>query len=244
MRIGLKIWSKNIESFGMLTHLHGCEQIDFVELYTDSQVPEFQLQELSGIPIILHARNTINAAETASGLLIEEPSRILGTRKVIVHPGFETTNASIERLSKNISHLQAGYEVILENVPLHGLDGSTMFLSHPDEFCSFVRQHRCLTCLDFSHAIIAANNHGLDAMEVVKKLLSLEPAMYHLCDGEYKGSTDRHLGLGEGNFPLRELIGLIPEGSLITLETPKMDFRGLSEDLMNLEILRGLLKSR
>ena len=67
-------------------------------------------------------------------------------------------------------------------------------------------------CLDFGHAICAANTLKKEPMSFIKELCKLDPRIFHLTDGDYKSELDSHLHYGKGSFPLRELLEVVPDG--------------------------------
>ena len=76
-------------------------------------------------------------------------------------------------------------------------------------------------CLDISHAMIAANTLGIDALTMIDDFIALKPAMYHLCDNHLESAMDQHMNIGDGTYDFPALLSRIPPGAWITLETPK-----------------------
>ena len=76
-------------------------------------------------------------------------------------------------------------------------------------------------CLDFAHAISAANALVVDRIEWIAHFVKLEPRVFHLSDGEYDGVEDKHLSLGQGSYQLPALVSFLPRGARVTLETEK-----------------------
>ncbi|MBL7206692.1 MAG: TIM barrel protein [Candidatus Aenigmarchaeota archaeon] len=74
-------------------------------------------------------------------------------------------------------------------------------------------------CLDIPHAIAAAKIRGIDYMDYIKQFLKLKPKMVHISDGYIDSKIDKHLNFGEGDFPWKKLLRLIPKNVLVTVET-------------------------
>jgi endonuclease IV len=247
--IGLKIWTTNTESFPRLRELYDKKDIDYVELYIVPGSFSKQLGLLKGIPLILHAPNfnhgfsvTADNEEFASGIdTAKQVSEFFGEKRIIFHPGYiQNENDSIGRLIKVLAKLP--FDIILENVPRKGYKGKVMLLIHkPEEYMRVINETGCKFCLDLGHAIAAANTEHLVGIEYIREFMALRPYMFHISDGNYNEETDSHLGLGQGSYPLQDMINLLPEGAIISLETPKSDFQTLRQDVYNLSILRDLL---
>jgi len=73
-------------------------------------------------------------------------------------------------------------------------------------------------CLDFGHAICAANSLKREPIRLIKEFLLLNPRMYHLTDGDYTSDKDSHLHYSKGTFPLKELLKMLPDKAKVTNE--------------------------
>lgn len=94
-------------------------------------------------------------------------------------------------------------------------------------------------CLDLGHAICAANALKVDYKKFLKNFLSLYPVMYHLSDGDNNGVYDSHLHFGEGSYDLNYLINLLPDKSLVSLETVKNSKENLNDFVEDVEYIRN-----
>ena len=72
--------------------------------------------------------------------------------------------------------------------------------------------------------------------------MDFNPRIYHLTDGEYDSEIDSHLHYGEGSFPIKEVLKLIPEGSKITNEAKRKDISSLNEFRIDFERLNEYTK--
>ena len=55
-------------------------------------------------------------------------------------------------------------------------------------------------------------------MDYINDFLEINPCIYHLTDGDYSSERDAHLHYGEGTFPLKGLLGMIPKEAKVTNE--------------------------
>ncbi len=252
-RLGLKIWSINQESFTKLAQFCRKRLIDYVELYiVPGSFDEKKLSALRGIPIIFHGPTyNQNFSITNKDRVFSESidsirkfASFFDEKRIIFHPGYvmDKKRDNIQGLIENLGELMQEFEIILENAPALGYkDNIRLVISRPEDYDEVIKKTGCRFCLDFGHAVAASNTHRIDMMEFVRQFQKLAPYMYHLSDSRKEKEVDEHLHLGEGDLPLKELVGLIPEGAYLSLETPKTDFLNLSEDLENLKKLRRLL---
>jgi sugar phosphate isomerase/epimerase len=75
-------------------------------------------------------------------------------------------------------------------------------------------------------------------------MLTLEPEVFHLSDGDMDTPYDHHRHLGKGSYPLEEILSMIPENSLLSLETPR-DSRDCLDDFKeDVNYLRACLSRR
>ncbi len=239
MRIlfGLKVWSTNLGLIPKAILLHEQGELDYVEIFCVPGSYDVTAQSwvTSNIPAIVHAPHSLSGLnfslremETRNAALAEESLRMadaLGAGVVIFHPG---SRGSIEETIRQIWKLRDS-RMILENKPYLGLDGSTCVGSTPDELSTLTRALGIGFCLDFGHAIAASNSHGVEASAFIARFLTLDPVMYHLTDGDYRSEEDHHDRYGEGDFPLRELIGCIPDGTRVTDEAKRRDPNSLED---------------
>jgi len=253
MKLGLKIWSINHPSFIRLNEFYQKGYIDYVELYTfPESFSQEHLAPLLDIPIILHAPtfpHGMNLAEPLvkiAGLLkdIQQYIAFFKENKIIFHPGVmvNTMEESIEHTILNLKKLKSEFDIILENVPAIGIDNKSLMVgADPVDFKFIKDKTRVKSCLDFGHAINSANYRAIDPFVYIMEFLWQQPFMFHLSDGHFNSHIDVHLHYKEGTFPLKKLIKMIPNNGMLSLETPKIDFKHLSEDLANLALIKKIL---
>mgnify|MGYP003293230061 CR=1 FL=1 len=69
------------------------------------------------------------------------------------------------------------------------------------------------------------------------------PRVYHLTDGDYESELDSHLHYGKGSFPLKELLGFVPDGAKVTNEAKMGSLSSLDEIRSDKEIIDILITS-
>lgn len=158
----------------------------------------------------------------------------LDARYIVFHAG---TNGTIEEATRQLLPY-ADERFLIENKPIKGLDGSRCVGTTYDELLQITKELKAGFCLDFGHAICAANTLQEDAVDFIKKLLELSPRLFHLTDGDYKSEMDSHLHYGKGNFPLAHLLNFVPNGMMITNEAKRDDLSSLREIAEDARALR------
>ena len=81
-----------------------------------------------------------------------------------------------------------------------------------------------------------------EPLEYIKLLKEkFNPRVYHLTDGDYESELDRHLH-GMGTFPLKELLGFIPDDAMVTNEAKREKKSSLIEFLSDSKKLHTFTK--
>ncbi|WP_461247267.1 TIM barrel protein [Treponema sp. R6D11] len=226
MQLGLKLGSKNVNYTKDILSFYEAGYFQYIELFT---VPG-SINDTIGywkqlpMPIIIHAPHSF------AGMNLSLPEERENNKKklqetfqfadalksetIIFHSG---VNGKIE---ETISQLKPFVDsrCVIENKPMKGLNGEKCLGATPEEIKYISNELMIDFCLDFGHAICAANSMKKEPFELIKEFLALNPRMYHLTDGDYKGEYDSHLHYGKGTFPIKELIKLVPDGEKATNE--------------------------
>ena len=96
----------------------------------------------------------------------------------------------------------------------------------------------CGFCLDFVHAVCAANFLHREPYEYVEELMKFEPAIFHLSDLSKMGSPwDEHCHLGHGMLDIGRCLRNCSE-RLLTIETDKDSRDSLSDFCEDISWLR------
>jgi len=233
MKIGLKLWSTNIQYIPAARDLFARKVFDYIELFiVPGSAKTMPLWKALGVPYILHAPHSVygfNPADPACrdanlGMVkqVEDFFYALSPAFVIFHPGLDgDQREAVFQFRSFESRDPLMYEkIIIENKPQVGLRGGRCLGASPEEIRFLMAGTGSGFCLDFGHAICYSIAAGKGWKDVLAEFLMMAPAVYHLYDGFYSPEdTHRHLGTGE--FDLPYLIGLIGLEKYATLETGK-----------------------
>jgi sugar phosphate isomerase/epimerase len=246
IKLGLKLWSTNTYLIPEALRLAERGSFDYIELFSvpDSLSDVGDSWKGLGLPFVIHAPHSaaglnfsIAPMEVRNRTLAAESFRfadLLGADTVIFHPG---TRGTLEETMRQAS-LVRDQRMVFENKPKLGLDGSICVGYLPEDMRRLCEGLGTRFCLDFGHAVAAANACAIDPMTLVDQFFELRPAMYHLTDGDYTGRVDRHDAYGSGSFPLASFLSRIPDGVRVTDEARRADSSGLEEFLKDSEFIK------
>ncbi len=248
-KLGLKVWSNNKGYHRDAVKIAEEGICDFVEIYVipDTFAEYSELWQGLNVPVVIHAphySHGMNLGEKTkydlNMKLMEESIKFadkLKSETIIIHPGMEGKKEECVR--QIISAFDK--RVILENKPYYGKNGLKCNGAEIEELKYIVENSKIGFCLDFGHAICAANALTIDIWQYLKETIMLRPKMYHLTDGIIDGITDVHMNYGTGTFPLEKLLQLVPDSSFVTNEAAKkygnslQDFNEDSEKFREIE---------
>lgn len=248
LHLGLKIGSRDICYTDEIIQYFHDGVFQYIELFT---IPDTYKETIAYWKTLAAEHNIpfgIHAAHSAAGLnpseksdresnkpKIEEAYRFaddLNARYVIFHPGISKSGLE-GRCEETIAQLStyADERTLIENKPRKGLDGSDCVGSTFEELKNIIDGIRKNVgfCLDFGHAICAANTYKAEPLAYIKKMMELNPRLFHLTDGDVKSELDSHLHYGAGTFPLKQLLALVPDGNMVTNEAKRFCVTNLSE---------------
>jgi endonuclease IV len=226
MQFGIKLGSKNLSYTKDIFSLYEQDYFQYIELFAvpESHNSTIEYWKQFNIPFIIHAPHSMAGMNLSlkehreyNKQRLQETFQFansVNAESIIFHPGL---NGVIE---ETINQLKSFVDsrCLIENKPVRGLNNERCIGSTYDELVYITNELRVGFCLDFGHAICAANSLKERPLQYIKKLLLLKPVIYHLTDGDYQSEYDTHLHYGEGNFPIKEMLKLIPEDSKTTNE--------------------------
>lgn len=250
INIGLKIGSKDTQYTDEILKYYEQGVFQYIELFT---IPETYNETISywkqfDIPFGIHGPHSaagcnlanINSRKT-NVPKIEDTIRFaddLKAKYIIFHSG---TNGKPEEVITQLKPFADG-RFLIENKPIRGLDGSTCVGSIYDDLKLIIDGigKRTGFCLDFGHAICAANTLKRDPLKFIEELKKLNPRVFHLTDGDYSSELDSHLHYGDGSFPLKEMLSLVPSDGLVTNEAKRSNAENLNEFKIDSDFLKKL----
>lgn len=248
LNIGLKIWSTNDFYAKPARELFNLGYCQYIELYAypGSFKDTRALWNRLGVPFNIHAPHFSEGMNLAKKeneknnlIMAEEALRfadLLKAEQVVFHPGVEGDISETIRQLKQIGDKR----IVIENKPYISVDGKYVCNGYsPEDIQRVSAEAGVGICLDFGHAICAANSLKKNPLEYVHAFMKLNPALFHVNDSDYQSPIDSHkLHLGQGSFPLQELIGMIPDGARVTSETVKNSTEDLDDFRTDAEYLK------
>jgi len=226
MQLGLKLGSKDTSYTENILSFYQAEYFQYIELFA---VPKsfddtIEYWKQFPIPTVIHAPHSFAGMNLSlpeerenNKKKIKETFQFADTLKseyIIFHSG---VNGNIE---ETINQLRPFIDsrCLIENKPMRGINEEKCLGSTPEEINHILNELQAGFCLDFGHAICTANSLKKNPIEFIKEFFPFNPRIYHLTDGDYKSEKDTHLHYGEGTFPLKELLVLVPGDAKVTNE--------------------------
>jgi endonuclease IV len=249
-QLGLKLWSTNENYIAQAKQIYKKGICHYIELYAvPGSFDQFiHLWTKLSVPFIIHAphyTSGMNLADSGKKLenrkMAKEAIQFADALKavhIIFHPG---VNGNLEELIRQIEEIY-DERILIENKPYFGAGGQVVCNgSSPEEIRWIIEKTGLGFCLDFGHAVCAANAQKREPLSYIQEFLELSPKMFHFTDGDYKSVTDQHLHFGKGSFPLQEMTVLFAENARITNEAKKDSEENLDDFVRDMEILSKIL---
>ena len=255
-RLGLKLWSGNVDLQSAAQDLYQKGVYDYIELYVDPRLEEKGLdswQKLR-IPYHLHAPHSYSGlnlsdvqAESSNRKLISLVSqfyRILNPEFVIFHGGIK---GSIDETIRQIKNFKKDFpdlfqKALIENKPKIGLNGEICLGASAEEIRNIMNVTGLGFCLDIGHAICYSNWLKEDWKKVLVEFLYLSPKVFHISDGNIQSLADGHEHFGKGNYDFKTIFSLIPHDCFLAIET-RHDFKDRLDDFFqDANYLKTVLK--
>lgn len=250
LRIGLKLWSANTELIPEVLRIHDAGIIHYVELYAVPGTFQDHGSRWQGMtfPVVLHAPHfgagfnlSLPEKERFNRGLWQDVLRFadhLEPAGLIVHLGTRGTLAESIRQFRLLDAPPC--PVWVENKPYLGLDDSLCVGVTPKDIRAVQSACGVGFCFDLAHAMCLAASAGCAHGPLFEAFLALKPDIHHLSDGRIGEPRDQHLHLGEGDYDLPAMIGMLPDGAMISLETPKKSHNSLDHFAVECGLLRQM----
>ncbi len=260
-KFGVKLWSRDFAKNPEFARQSVAKVkegfFDYIELFVPPHTyDDFYVQvaeEFKGVETIIHAPHAVFGMDTGDKsryaqnckdlLASQQYADLLKSEIIILHPGF---NEGEKYLAETIRQFQKinDKRLAVENLPSYcSSTGRELHGTSPKQIQKIIAETGCQFCLDFSHAICAANVHGRDVWADLEAYQVLNPVMYHMCDGDFATDKDEHRHYGEGNYPLADLLNnYTKEDTFITMETGHGIPTDIQPWLEDIKYLKGFLK--
>jgi deoxyribonuclease IV len=252
-KIGIKLWSTNIEVLSQASDMYSHAVFDYIELYFVPGTFYETVECWNGlkIPIIVHAPHFGHGFNLADKDLKDSNIKIfrdvfryadrLRADIIIVHGGNGGEKWETIRQLKFFKDSR----VLIENKPKMGLNGEECIGYMPEDIIEIVDKCKLSGfVLDFNHAVCAARSLSKDPLEFIGRFFSQNPRMFHFGDGDYFAFVDTHMHLGEGSMPLDKFISFLSQEGNVTLETPNDFSKQLRDFEKNSVFFNRLLEER
>ena len=180
LKIGLKIWSTNLQYIPIARELFKRRVFDYIELFTvPGSIGTLSSWKQLAVPYILHAPHStagLNPSDAACReknieLAREVEQFFYGLMPwlVIFHPGVNgRLSESMDQFKSFGKNFPAMYDkVVIENKPLIGLNNETCLGASPEEVKRLLEGTKRGFCLDFNHAICYSVCAGKDWKNVL-----------------------------------------------------------------------------
>lgn len=256
IKCGLKLWSINTDNYyEEAKKLYNNRMFDYIELYVVPKSLEYLNKWINlnidySIPFIIHCPhfahgfNLAKIEKKESNLEIykevKEYADRLNAKYIIFHGGID---GNIEETANQLASFNET-RALIENKPFVALPnrmGGKFCRGYNVEEIKLVKDTaNCGFCLDFGHAICAANSQKLDVYEYCRQFLKLNPNMFHLTDkDDITSPYDSHPHLGTGQLDINKIKQMLPEGAMVTLETNKNSKEYLNDFLGDVECMKN-----
>lgn len=251
IKIGLKLWSTNAENYlepARMLYAQGV--FDYIELYiVPGTLNRLAAWKSLDIPFILHNAHFAHGfnlakreCEAENRKIYEETARYADALKaphIIFHGGVD---GSAEETGRQLARLREP-RALLENKPYVALPnkmgGSRCRGAVREEVALIRHETGCGFCLDFGHAVCAANSLHVDPYAYIDGFREFGPAMYHLSDiKDMKSPYDAHPHLGTGSLDVYRILKHTPVHAALSLETEKNSIDNLDDFRADTRILR------
>ncbi|MCK5296067.1 MAG: TIM barrel protein [Alphaproteobacteria bacterium] len=249
---GLKLWSINTDFYlKEARKLYEKGIYDYIELYIipDSLHTISKWKSLR-IPFIIHAPHSVHnmnlsqkEKEQSNFELYEQTAKFadeLDAKYIIFHGGINGDYKECARQLQKMNDERA----LIENkpykpIPNKGFSGNCIGAKF-DEIKYIKEKANVGYCLDFGHAICAANSLGEDVFELIEKFKTLNPNMYHLTDVyDLTSEIDEHPHLGDGELDIKSIINSLPKDAYVTIETVKNSKENLDDFAKDMEFVKN-----
>ncbi len=251
-KLGLKLWSVNTDYYyEEAKKLYNKGVFDYIELYVVPNTLEtIDKWSKIGIPFIIHCPhfmhgfNLAKAEKKENNFAIYQEVKqfadILNAKYIIFHGGVDGDIKETARQLTSFNEPRA----LIENKPMVALPnrmGGNFCRGYNKEEIQIVKQaSSCGFCLDFGHAICAANFQKKEIYEYCKEFLALKPNMFHLTDNtDINSPYDTHPNLGKGQLNLEKIKQMLPQDAIITLETDKTSKTNLDDFIGDSKCMRN-----
>ncbi len=218
--------------------------------------PEFSMifkdeKQVLNIPFIIHCPHFAHGFNLAKKEKkdnnkkifkeVQEFADALEAPYIVVHGGID---GDIRETATQLADFNES-RALIENKPFVALPnkmGGNFCRGYNVEEIKIVQDiSGCGFCLDFGHAICAANSLQQEPYSYIEQFLQLNPDMFHLTDvSDMTSVYDSHPHLGTGQLDIKKVLNYIPDNKHITLETVKNSKDNVDDFINDCSIVKQL----
>lgn len=252
-KLGLKLWSINTDCYyDEAIRLYNDSVFDYIELYVvPNTLDTLDKWKNLNIPFVIHCPHFAHGFNLAKAEKKESNRKIfnevqkfadgLNVSYIVIHGGID---GCIEETAKQLASFNES-RALIENKPFVALPnrmgGNYCRGYNVDEIKFVMDIAKCGFCLDFGHAICAANSLKFEPYSYIEKFTTLNPSMYHLTDIQDMTSPyDAHPHIGAGDLNIRRILDMIPKDKNITVETIKNSKENLNDFIEDMKWIKNL----
>ncbi|MBD3231355.1 TIM barrel protein [Candidatus Dependentiae bacterium] len=237
-KIGLKLWSTNLNYIKEAKRLFGEQIYDYIELFAvpGSFEGYIKLWKKLKIPYVIHAAHSAVGLNLAKKNFCKQNMKLTNEAKrfadelhaniIIFHPGI---NGEIEETVKQLNMIYDS-RIIIENKPYYGIYNNVICNgSSPEEIEFITKNTNVGFCLDIGHAIYFSNAKKMNKIKCIKRFLQINPEIFHISDGDWNGIYDEHKHLGKGDFDFKKIFSILPKDFCMSVETEKCFEKSLED---------------
>lgn len=250
MKLGLKLWSTNIDYyFEEVKKLYQENWFDYIELYVvPNTLNTLDEWKKLNIPFTLHAPHFVNEVNLADyskeKFNIETFEQVaafadgLNAVYTVVHSGIE---GNIDETIRQLKLIKLK-KILIENKPYIAprATDKTCRGATIEEIKKVINEIGCGFCLDIGHAICTANSFKLTPYEFLEEFNKLTPTCYHLSDNFIDSEIDGHMHFGTGNYDFSKIFDIINTNKNIAIETNKNSRENLNDFIEDVKWLKNI----
>ena len=257
MKIGLKIWSTNLSNYANeALRLYDSGYFSYIELYAVPGTSDtISSWKKLNIPFTLHCPHSVHGFNLSKAEFRENNKKLfnevrkfadkLNVDYIIIHSGIDGEVIETAKQLKALNEPRA----LIENKPYKAIPelapNKTCVGYNKEQLELIIKESGCGFCLDFNHAICAANSFKINHLDYIKELMDLKPNMFHLADlADSNSETDTHLHLGDGQLDLEALAHFFNKDSKVSLETAKKSKTSLEDFKADYEYFCKLVNNK
>lgn len=164
----------------------------------------------------------------------------LAASRIIFSPG---VGGDIHETVRQLREIRDG-RIFIENMPYISFSGQIGVGSSPEEIAFLQKEANVGFCFDLGHAIRTANALFYEHEAFVLKMLSLNPLMFHVADGDKSSIFSRNFHFGAGSYDFSYFTKNCPSDAPLTLLCPHFHNESLDDFVADALFVKKMAKER